>query len=69
MNVYKYCFFQGIFLEICFMPKIALSRPAISKTQPCGLGEVGACAYRGGGGGGGGGGEDPSRFSKKYLLV
>ena len=36
------------------MPKIVLYRPAIS--QPCGIGEVGACAYRGGGGGGGGGG-------------
>ena len=33
------------------MPKKALYRPAIS--QPCGIGEVGACAYRGGGGGGG----------------
>ena len=30
------------------MPKIALYRPAIS--QPCGMGEVCACAYRGGGG-------------------
>ena len=36
------------------MPKIALYRPGIS--QPCGIGEVGACAYRGEGGGGGGGG-------------
>ena len=42
------------------MPKIALYRPAIS--QPCGIGEVGACAYREGGGR-----SDPSRFSKKYL--
>ena len=39
--------------SISFMPKIALYRPAIS--QPFGIGEVGACAYRGGGGRGGGG--------------
>ena len=45
------------------MPNIALYRPAISR--PCGIGELGACAYRGGGGGGGG--ADPSQFSKKYL--
>ena len=65
------------------MPNIALYRPAIS--QPCGLGEVGACAYRGGGrggecgplsifffgGGGGGGVRTPLDFLRNtsHLLV
>ena len=60
---YKYCFFfQGIFFRNLYeqfsqsvlCPKIVILASNIRAMSA--IGEVGACAYRGGGGGGGGGG-------------